>query len=133
MALFSDRPQRNVSAGPSHGELYAYLNRLLDICERAPAEVGAGAIERIDELHAVLFSKHGVAGARSRRLPGARFVYQPELVASALRKLPVHRNGFPWAEVMDQMRSALADHPHSGHRAEALALLDKLDRGFVLP
>jgi hypothetical protein len=132
MALFSDRPQRNVSSGPSHGELYAYLNRLLDICERAPTEVGAGTIERIDELHAVLFSKHGAAGARSRRLPGARFVQQPEL-ASALRTLPVPRNGFPWVEVMDQMRSALAGHPHSGHRAEALALLDKLDRGFVLP
>jgi hypothetical protein len=132
MALFPDRA-RSKDRGPTYDELYVYLNRLLDISERASTEVGAEVGRQIDQLHTQVFRLAGGDRLAASRTQGGRFAYRPDVVASALHRLPARLNGFPWGSAIDEMRTLLGAHLDTDRRAEALAVLDKLDRTFVQP
>jgi hypothetical protein len=130
MALFPERA-RSKDRGPTYEELYIYLNRLLDISERAPTEVGSVVSRQIDRLHTQVFRLPGGERLGASRTEGGRFVHRPGVLASALHRLPARLNGFPWVAAMDEMRTLLGAHLDVDRRTEALALLDKLDRTFV--
>src|SRR5205809_8130945 len=108
MALFSNR-LRSTDTGPTYGELYVYLNRLLDICEAAPEEIRDQTIPRIDHLHQSVFQGRGGGDVALRTL-GQRFATTNSL-GTVMRRLPAQLNGFPWSAEMSAMREALGCHP----------------------